>query len=256
MNQDSNLSLIYSQLAILSKFESKTSTKILEDVNKKYNISIITNEQKNDIELRLKPLLDMLHPNNDGSNESTEVLDKIKSLFIIETNENNKNNKRLNDLITKIQLLTKENDQMNSDNHNYTLKLKELPNKINETQDICRKLQNISIEKNQLSIKIKEEEILKTNNISIESAKSLTDFQTKLNNEENEIINIENDNNSLKLKLNDFNLHLTYQKEKLQKDLHTKDLMKQLKVYIIYLLYYLYILYNSFLFMCKYIIFV
>jgi hypothetical protein len=236
-----DLSLIYSQLSILSSFEKKTHADIIEEVMRRHALkpdtSCIAKNEWRTVDSSIQPILRCLeeHIQEEGNEFSPsesfdDALDQLRKLFSCEREDQSRLASQISSSIDQYQLIVQENDRFNADIVSHSLRMKELPSQIRDFTDLCRKLQSLNNEKSCLSASSLAEEKSKTLLLRTECEASLLKFSTNVDAEEAQVSSVEAQNTELCTRLEDFQKHLSFRREKARNEEKTRMLLEQLRV--------------------------
>lgn len=233
-----DLSLIYSQLSILSSFEKKTHADIIEEVMRRHALkpdtTCIAKNEWRTIDSNIQPILRHLEEYlQEGGSEFApldDALGQLRKLFSCEREDQSRLASQISSSIDQYQLIVRENDRCNADIVSHSLRMKELPSQIRDFTDLCRKLQSLNNEKSSLSESSLAEEKSKTLLLRTECEASLLKFSTNVDAEEAQVSLVEVQNTELCSRLEDFQKHLSFRREKARNEEKTRTLLEQLRM--------------------------
>lgn len=235
-----NLSLIYSQLSILSSFEKKSHADIIEEVMRRHALkpdTCITKNEWRTVDSSIQTILRHLEECvQEGGNalaplESLDdALGQLRKLFSCEREDQSRLTSQISSSIDQYQLIVRENDRCNADIVSHSLRMKEIPSQIRDFTDLCRKLQSLNNEKSSLTASSLAEEKSKTLQLRTECEASLLKFSTNVDAEEAQVSSVEVQNTELCTRLEDFQKHLSFRREKARNEEKTRTLLEQLRV--------------------------
>lgn len=217
MSDATNLALIYSRLADLES-QRDSSTDILQSITQKHSLESVDPLEASAIEEKFRSVCCQV-----------PLVDAIKAAFEEEHKIKDELLKSLAANAAKYHTQKLSRDQMVADSFRLSESLKTLRPQVQDMGELCRSLQALDKEKADHHAKMLLAEQQKTSHIESECGASLSSVTTKIDAEEADINAKAQENEELRVKLEQFKGHLELRREKLKNEQRTKELTEKLE---------------------------
>lgn len=217
MTDATNLALIYSRLADLES-QRDSSSEILQTITQKHFLENVNPADASAIEEKFQALCCQV-----------PLVDAIKAAFEEEHKVKDEVVKSLTANAAKYHKQKLGRDQMVADSFRLSENLKTLRPQVQDMSELCRSLQALDKEKADHHAKMLVAEQQKTMHIESECGTSLSSVTTKIDAEEADINAKAQENEDLRVKLEQFKGHLELRREKLKNEQRTKELTDKLE---------------------------
>jgi len=217
MSDATNLALIYSRLADLES-QRDSSSEILQTITQKHSLDRVNSADASAIEQKFTFICGQV-----------PLVDAIKAAFEEEHKIKDEVLKSLTANVAKFHTQKLKRDQMVADSFRLSESLKTLRPQVQDMGELCRNLQALDKEKADHHAKMLVAEQQKTTHIESECGTSLSSVTTKIDAEEADINAKAQENEELRVKLEQFKGHLELRREKLKNEQRTKELTDKLE---------------------------
>lgn len=224
------LALIYSRLAEL-EVQKKKKTTIGEEISKRFSASDLDPLEIANIDVIFKDVSQQLTDASTAQSADavSEAISRLRLLFLAEHQFTETLQSSFPDKIKKVEAFRSEQDGHASEAFRLREEIMKLQSRNEDLEELCRNLQNLAREKDAHRQQLVENERLKSEHLEAECVQSIATVSKKIEQEEEELVQKEQENASLREKLQEFQQHLNLRKEKRQNEVRAQELQRQLR---------------------------
>lgn len=237
----SKLALIYSRLAELEIQREKRSN-VWDEVVKRFSASDLDALEIANIEDIFKDATGSLMNVTfaEGSREdasipsassadAAESISRIRMLFLAEQQFSETLQSSLQEKIKRVNAFQSERDGHASEMFRIREEMMKLDVRTHDLEELCRNLQKLAREKDEQRQQLVEQERSKSEHLEAECLQSISAVTKKIEQEELDLAQKDQENQSLKEKLEEFMQHINLRKEKRQNEVKAQELQRRLQ---------------------------